>query len=101
MSRRHATLLRYYMGFRVIGWIWIIVMIAIAVCRFFIWSTMWSTVYELLTGSGMMVDAAIIALLTLGIAIEWYGSFRLFRLRRKIRPRREAKPEEQVQEKSG
>jgi len=101
LSRRDATLLRYYMGFRVIGWIWIIVVIAIAVYRFFIWPTIWSTMYELLTGSGMMMNAAIIALLALGIAIEWYGSFRLFRLRGKIRPRREAKPEEQVQEKSG
>ncbi len=87
---RDASLLRYYMGFRVIGWIWIIAVLVFAIYRFFVSPTIFTVLYELFTGSGTMIDMAIVGLLAIGIIIEWYGSFKLFTLRRRIRPRAEA-----------
>ena len=86
---REAFMLRYYMGLRVIGWIRIIVVLAFAVYRFYISASLPRILYEMVTGSGVMVDMAIVGLLALGIIIEWYGSFKLFTLRRKIRVMRE------------
>jgi len=91
---RDAFMLRYYMGFRVIGWLWIIVVLAFAVYRFFVSASLPTILYEVVTGSGAMVNMAIVALLALGIVVEWYGSFKLFTLRRKIRSREEAQASE-------
>lgn len=92
MLSKEVFMLRYYMGLRVIGWVWIIVVLAFFFYRLFT-TSLPVVLFESLTGSGATANAALVALLVLGIIIEWYGSFKLFMLRRKIRAK-EAKVSE-------
>ena len=80
--------LRYYMGVRVIGWIWIIAVLMVILYRFTS-ASVWSTIYESVTGTAVLINLTLVGLLLLGIIIEWYGSFRLFRIRRRLQPREE------------
>ncbi|MEM1763845.1 MAG: hypothetical protein QW526_08710 [Candidatus Jordarchaeales archaeon] len=83
---KEVFMLRYYMGLRVLGWIWIIVVLAFFFYRL-VTPSLPVVLFETLTGSGISINAALMALLALGILIEWYGSFKLFTLRRKVRAR--------------
>lgn len=84
MSFDDVSMLRYYMGLRVLGWICIIVVLALFFHRL-LTASIPATLFELFTGSGMMVNAALVVLLALGVVVEWYGSFKLFMLRKKIK----------------
>lgn len=84
MSFDDVSTLRYYMGLRVLGWICIVVALAFFFHRL-LTASLPVTLFELLTGSGAMVNVALVTLLALGVVVEWYGSFRLFTLRKKIR----------------
>ncbi|MEM4949331.1 MAG: hypothetical protein QW392_08935 [Candidatus Jordarchaeales archaeon] len=90
---KEVFMLRYYMGLRVLGWIWIIVVLVFFFYRL-LTPSLPVVLFETLTGSGMTINAALVVLLALGMLIEWYGSFKLFTLRRKIRAREEVKASE-------